>query len=418
MTRRFRSARKASVALTPNSCAACAAIFVACARPPSTTAAAPPCATDAPAVADSAASGAPENDTVFMQNSGPLHVFALPAGSPPIHQYLRGVPANLALTDGANAPTRMTVLEPLRFDAITLFPAFYLQREVVYPAPRVTIAKGTALHRVERTDATHCGAYVGFSVDPEPRRFASDGGEVLGHYAPDLEFGPVEVPCDALGGASKDLARLASASQDGASDDAGPALRLTPSRDEDGSEHYDETELRIFEQPTENSASISAQGNADGSEILATSSATLLDKRPSWKKIRLVISEAVAIEGWVAAGAFEPDDGAARSYDEPGFLGGSHRGGPAPTYCAGTLAAGTRVFSPNGVVWATVASAVDAAFDATGGRIRLLNFFGPYRDAFCAPGSPSRDTQGIASCIGDAEVRPSDVTLRCPAGKN
>jgi hypothetical protein len=47
----------------------------------------------------------------------------------------------------------------------------------------------------------------------------------------------------------------------------------------------------------------------------------------------------------------------------------------------------------------------------------LVNFFGPYQDAFCAPGWHYRDTQGIASCLNGVELRPEHVTLRCPAGK-
>ncbi len=390
--------------------------LIACARGPATHAVAPPCA-EAPASASTPAGATAPGDAIFMRASGDMHVFVLPVGSAPVHQFIRGLPANLALTEDAAAPTRITVLEPLRFEAITLFPPYYLTREVEYASPQVTVAAGTALHRVQRLDATRCDAYIGFSADSERRQLDFDGGEILGQYAPDLDVGPIEVPCDALGGSSDDPL-LESSADDDANDDSEHALRLTPTRDEDGSEHYDALNLQLFEEPTEASASVSLEGSEDGAEILASSSVRLLEKRPRWKRIRLVINGAVAIQGWVAATEFEPDNGASQGSELHGRLGGYHRAGPTPTYCAGTLAAGTRIFSTSGVAWATAGSNVEAAFERKGARVYLVNFLGQYRDAFCSSERHATDTQGIAACLEDAEVRPADVTLRCPAGKN
>jgi hypothetical protein len=359
----------------------------------------------------------PQSGIVFMRDSGELHVFALPRGSAPVHQFIRGLPANLALGDDASAPTRVTVLEPLRFDAITLFPAYYLTREVTYGSPQVTLAAGTALHRVERVDATRCDAYVGFSQDAHPREFASDGGQILGQYAPDLEVGPVRAPCEALGGVSKEAPRL-----DGAFDeedgDSEPLLRLTPVRDEEGYEHYEATELEIFARPLESSERLRLAASASGAELLASHAARQLAELPGWKKIRLVIREQLALEGWVTATAFEPDRGAMLGGAEHGRLGGHRRSGSPPTYCTGTLAAGTPIFSASGVPWASVASKVEAAFERGRGHLRLVNFLGAYRDAFCSRWAHGTDSQGIADCVEDAEVRPGDVTLRCPAGNN
>jgi hypothetical protein len=50
-------------------------------------------------------------------------------------------------------------------------------------------------------------------------------------------------------------------------------------------------------------------------------------------------------------------------------------------------------------------------------RVAVPNFLGPYRDSFCEPRWNPRDTQGHADCIEDAEVRTTDVIVRCPAGK-
>src|SRR6187549_3035048 len=172
-----------------------ASAFAACAPMPTKTSA--PCVSAMPVTAPRAP---PVADVVHMANSGSLHLWALAAQGPPVHHYVTGLPADFVLAYDPSAPTRLTVQEPLRFDAITMFPAYYLQKQSEQASPRVVIARGVALHLVARGYTSNCQAYVGFGEAVEARERAFDGTESLGHLLPDLELGPLEVPCDALGG--------------------------------------------------------------------------------------------------------------------------------------------------------------------------------------------------------------------------
>src|SRR6478609_7802412 len=172
-----------------------ASAFAGCAPMPTKTSA--PCVSAMPVTVPRAP---PVSDVVHMANSGSLHLWALAAHGPPAHHYVHGLPADFELGSDSSAPTRLTVLEPLRFEAITMFPAYYLQKQSEQARPRVVIARGVALHLVARGYTSNCQAYVGFGEAVEARERAFDGTEALGHLLPDLELGPVEVPCDALGG--------------------------------------------------------------------------------------------------------------------------------------------------------------------------------------------------------------------------
>src|SRR3954469_18671846 len=106
---RLRAA--ALVALTVAACAPAA-------HPP-----AAPCIEAAPAAVP------PLSGVVHMAKSGPLQLWAVAQDGSSMYQSVTGLPANLELGDDSSAPTRVPVLEPLRFDAITLFPSYYLQKQ-------------------------------------------------------------------------------------------------------------------------------------------------------------------------------------------------------------------------------------------------------------------------------------------------
>ncbi|HEX6276404.1 MAG TPA: hypothetical protein VFZ53_25360 [Polyangiaceae bacterium] len=354
----------------------------------------------------------------MMRDSGRLHVFALPPGHSPVHQFIRGLPASLLLGDDPDAPTPLTVLEPLRFDAVTLFPAFYLTRDIETAEPRIRIARGMALHRLSRLEGT-CTGYVGFGTAEEERTHSFDAGAILGQYAPDLEVGQVDVPCDALGGASDDEPYLEEHERDGETtgESEQNALRLTPVYDEEGAYHYEATELRIGAAPTQATASVWIKASENGVGILANARASLLDQKPGWKRIELEIGHGFRIEGWVEANRFEHDPGAGGWDYGHGHLGGGSSTKPRPTFCAGTLEPATPIFTRRGVRWATVATRIEGVFEREESILRLANFLGPYRDSFCGPRWNASDSQGHADCIEDAIVRATDVVLSCPAGK-
>lgn len=353
-----------------------------------------------------------------MKDSGRLHVFAFPSGQSPVHQFISGLPASLLLGPDMDAPTPVTVLEPLRFEAITLFPAFYLTSEVEIPEPRIRLAKGMPLHRISRYDGK-CLGYVGFGEAEENRNFLFEPGAVLGHYAPDLELGQIEVSCEVLGGVSEDHPYLEEYEREveQTEESEEKSLRLTPVYDEEGAYHYEATELRISAGPTDESAAIWIKATEEGVGILANARVQLLDEKPGWKRIRLDIDYGFSIEGWVEEGRFEKNEGSGGWDYGHGHLGGGHSSKPPPKFCSGLLAPGTPIFTHQGAQWATVASSVEGVFEQKDGRLRLANFLGQYRDAFCAPGWNPHDVQGHADCIEDAEVRAADVTLACPAGK-
>jgi len=360
--------------------------------------------------------------SIYLRNCGRLHVWTLGTTSAPVHQFISGLPAHFLLGDDSSAPTFLTVLEPLRFDAVTLFPAYYLERQIEQASPKVMLARGLGLHQVRREAAGNCSGFVGIGRSASERE-GTRGSEVLGEYAPDLELGPFEVPCAALGGAldagrapilqtpwpARDWDRVLGQNP----------LMLTPFGDGEGDpHHYEETSFEIYARPGMSSgAGIGVRATATGARFLAAFSATLLETTPGWKKIRLVLGGYVLlIEGWVQEGLFQPADGSGSDLDGHGRLGGAHRSGPPPTYCVGRLAPGTPVFTSGGVAWATVSVPVEGVFEQKGDRHRLVNFFGKYYGAICQRPSLT-DSQGIPHCIWNAEVRAADVTLRCPAGK-
>jgi hypothetical protein len=234
-----------------------------------------------------------------MKDSGRLHVFALMGGHEPVHQYIDGLPASLVVGTDPSAPTPITVHEPLRFDAITLFPAYYLQRQIEDRDPKVTLARGVALHRVAREDERHCTGYVGLGAQEEERAFLHDGSQILGRWKPDLELGYLRFPCDALGGRLEQqpiLEASVARVQDDERDE-GRALRFAPERDEGGAFHYEATEFGISEEAGENTFTFWIRATAEGARQLASASVTLLEQGPDSKKIRLVIDSAIAVEG-------------------------------------------------------------------------------------------------------------------------
>ena len=126
----------------------------------------------APCVSVMPVTAAPASDIVHMANSGSLHVWALAAQGPPMHRHVTALPADFVLADDSSAPTRLTVLEPLRFDAMTMFPAYSLQKQAEQASPRVLIARGGALHRVQRVRIPN------YSRDTQGHRTCLEDAEV------------------------------------------------------------------------------------------------------------------------------------------------------------------------------------------------------------------------------------------------
>jgi len=395
----FKRRAAALVAVTSAACAPAAHLPAA------------PCVEAAPVAAP------PLSGVVHMANSGSLQLWALARDGAPLHQYVDGLPANFELGYDSSAPTRLTVLEPLRFDAVTLFPAYYLQKQTQQASPKVSIARGVALHRVQRVLEPNCQAYVGFGEAMAAREWASDGTESLGYLLPDVEVGPIEVPCDALGGMPQLEAFHLEGLADAENDDDSPEQRLmlSPLREEDGAMHYEATEFQIY--PTPNGVvGISVKATTAGMGYLANrSTALLVAEQKGWQKVRLQFDDELLVEGWVDAAVFEPDDGGSWPDEHGGYHGGGNRTGKAPTYCSGRLAAGTRIVTSEGIQWATVTRELEGVFNPGKERHQLVNFMGPHRDSFCRRSWHARDTQGYQACVENAEVRAEDVKLVCPA---
>jgi len=188
-------------------------------------------------------------------------------------------------------------------------------------------------------------------------------------------------------------------------------------RDEDGAMYYEATEFQIYPTAEASSLGVTVKATREGAGYLANRHASLLDAKKGWKKIRLQLDNELVIEGWVDAATFEPGDGSDWPDERGGYLGGGHSTAKVPSYCSAKLAAGTPILGGDGLPWATVAREVEGIFVAGKERHQLVNFLGHYRDAFCAPHWYARDTQGHRACLEDAEVRPEDLKLVCPAPK-
>jgi hypothetical protein len=355
-----------------------------------------------------------------------LNVWILPSRGPAIHQSVRGLSAFYVLGYDDDDPTIVRFVAPLRFKGITLFPSYWTTRPISIASPRVRIAASAALHRVRRLwdgMGRTCEAFIGFGDREADRGDYVFSGERLGNYKPDLELGPLELPCDAVGGHARAIPPGVEGMEH-SEQDWHNRLVLAPRRDEDGSEHYEDIEFDFRAKPHEPSdnvrSGVGVRGTARGAQLMAAYSAKLLEQRGKSMKVRLALGHPsgtryeIVIEGWVPPGAFELTEAHPPSMPEFGHYGGGGRIGAPPSYCLGTLEPGTLIFPPEGDAWAVVTERLEGLFRPGKTRHQLVNFQGQYKDAFCERRRSNESREPFRACIRGAEVLSNDVALRCP----